>query len=369
MSTTNWATEYQQHLYFHIAPIAIPDSTEDADELRKRFVNNDAMPYHIRIVTHDSFDANQSRNLQTPEFIGDPIMGLIFSQLYAEKNPEIDQETLTNLKSAKVWKAEQAKLSQKLGLDKFLRSVVPISESIREDMLEAMFSAVMDIGNKFFAPGVGYVMCRNIMIYLYADVVVSFDPITIKNPKAQLKEIGDKLHWYDGAATIDAFGLPTKQKDKFHKTTSWNLVYYLTPRAQAWMRAQGKDIVNKGILADVTTKKKDDVTNEAVIQALKTLKDVYGVDWHVANKKKMNIEYSDDVKNQMKKNDYKTMEIVKFKDIDYYQLVGTKKDGTKEIALTILNETRATVENVKSSIITRFGILGKRPKTDIIKLT
>lgn len=363
-----WVEKYQEHLYLHIAPLVIPDSTENAVKLRKKFVNNESMKYHIRGVTHESFDPNQTKNYETPEFIGDSIMGLTYPQIYAEKFPNTDEETLTNLKSAKLWKNEQAKISRKLGLDQFIRSVIPITIDMREDVLEALFWSVMEIGNNIFGPGVGYVMCKNLMINLYSDSVVLIDAIDLKNPKALLKEIGDKLHWYDGPSTINAFGVPKENVDKYQKVKKWRLVFRLTPRAQAWMHAHGKNIVNNGVLADVTNVKKKDAEDDGAIQALKNLKDLYDLDWRKADEYKIEPEYSDDVKRQMKKDKFVNIEVIKHKDIDYYQLVGTKEDGTKSIALTVFNDTSATVTNVEGSIITRYGIIGSKPLGELIRL-
>ena len=99
-----WVQSLQQHVYLDIAPLAIPDSSEDVVNLRKRFVNNDAMSYWQRGNTHPSFDPNPTGNLESYEFLGDPIMSLCFGEIMVEKHPDIDPETLTNLKSMKIWR-------------------------------------------------------------------------------------------------------------------------------------------------------------------------------------------------------------------------------------------------------------------------
>jgi hypothetical protein len=373
---SSWLKDYQNFIFENVAILAIPDGP-DALNLRKKLVTQDAMKYWVQSITHPSLEPNNDGNYENLETYGDAVMKVTYEDILISLHPDISSEIVTNLISTQVWHLEQARLSDEIGLGKWLRSIFVINSKIREDLLESMFGSLMFIGERLIGPGNGYVMCLNAMIKLYGESISRLDLKTVtgttiaKNHKQELKEIGDKLGWYRQPATIDQFGLPREIKNRFGELTAYELTYRLPPRAIKWMQSRGYVIRNDGILASVKGKLKNDVLEEIVPIALKNLKKYYDIDWEFATSGKKEILPSLVVK-QMKRDDLANVYIFSKGDSKYYQLIGEKNTGhgkRKEILLTVINETSGTDKSILDQIYTIYGENGKRPLGDIIHIT
>ena len=371
----NWLKQYQTFVFDSITILAVPSTTDNFIDIRRKLVGQEAMVYWVRVVKHGSLEPNNDSNYETLEKLGDTAMKLTYERIVIELYPNVDEETLTNLTAAQVWRDQQATFSDQIGLGNWLQSIVVINKHIREDLLEAMFGALFLIGDKILGPGNGIIMCQNATNSLYKEIIQKLDLTTFsrtsgkiaKNPQQKLKEIGDKLGWYSGVPTIEEFGVPTQIKDRFGQVTAWQVTYRLTPKAIKWLNTQGMAVVNNGILAQAKDKDKDKVRQIIVERALKSLKELYDIDWEFANKGRKKV-LTPSVLKQMSKDKVDDIIIVKDKHSEYYQLVGINTEGRKEILLTVSNETNSTTKGFQNEIYNVYVTNGKQPLGTVIRI-
>lgn len=369
----DWLKSYQTFVFTNVTVLAVPETSKDSLEIRKQMVSQSAMKIWIRMVTHSSFEPNNDSNYDPLEKFGDSIIKTTFESIVLPFYPNIDAQSLTNLEAAQLWRGQQSKLSDEIGLSKYLRSIVIINEHIREDLLEAMFGAIFFVGEEIIGHGNGFMMCYNATRNLYEDTIKKIDfslyskTVISKNPKQELKEIGDKLGWYSGKPSVKEFGSPVQVKNKFGEVIYNEVTYTLPLNAITWLQANGYKILNDGFLASARTKESKDIENEIAIKTLQILKRDYNIDYEFASygKKKA---FPTSVENKMKQDNIIDINIIKDKYSEHYQLIGNDSDNRRYILLTVINETRGTAQNVKNEIIALYGNEGKQPKGNIIKL-
>lgn len=371
-----WVQKYQAFIYKNILPKIVPpnDITN-----RRKLVELEPMKMWIRAVTDRSFNPNQLENYESLEYLGDLEMATQFSAMVINKHPDIDEKTLTYLKNNKVWKHEQAKLSDSLGLPKFIRTIFPISISKKEDLLEALFGALRILGDKYIGVGQGSILTYNMIVYLYGDIIINFDILKLKNAKEQFKEIADKLSWFEGKKSIEMFGNMIEILDpKTSALVGYRLVYSLNILAKQWLTSHGKQIKNNGLLADVTGADKTIVESQAAIDAINTLKQLYDLDWNVADKIKTEqteVKKSTALIRRMKEDNYIDFNIQDNRGnindpVQQYiiQLIGLKSDGTKEIVLTVIKEINIAHKALIRTLYDLYIQRGKQPLGIIISI-
>lgn len=372
---SDWLPKLQRHIFTDITPLLIGKSP-DAVNLRKKLVTEEAMVIWKKPYTHRSFNPNDSENSEPSEYVGDAIMGVNFAIILTTKYPNITAEVLTDLKNAKVWKYEQARIADDLGLAKYLRTNVPISVSDKEDILEGIFGALIQIGEIVFGDvGNGFVLCRNLMINLYGGMSYEFDTLKIKAPANQLKEIGDKLKWWkDKTGSVDEFGIARPLFDQFKKTTGYELTYTLNSKAIRWLRSQGHEIINEGIIAHQTRDGKKDTKNAAIQEALINLKKYYGIDWVTAAQSTRLVKEKDQgVLKRMERDGVINIEIERYdkeehNGMEYYQLLGIKADRKKIILLTAVKDPTQGKINENIELINYYKNHGAQDPSTIIRL-
>lgn len=98
-----------------------------------------------RCLTHASIARTRLTSNERLEFLGDAILGAIVCEMLYHRFPEQPEGDLTRIKSMLVSRATCAKLSEKLGLDRFLflGKGITVHESIPESILAAVFESLV----------------------------------------------------------------------------------------------------------------------------------------------------------------------------------------------------------------------------------
>lgn len=379
----SWAQNLQSYIFDTITPLVILKSSNISDEwtpkeleLRRDLVNESAMRIWILVFTHRSYNPNEEENLEPREFVGDALMGKIFSAALTATNPDITAESLTNLKNEKVWKKEQAKIADELGLakDGRLHTSIPISIDDKEDLLEAAFGGLYAIGEKVVGEGNGDMLCRNFMIRIYDLGNLKFDPVKLRPEANQLKEIGDKLKWWAGeTGSVKELGIAVPVKNAQGKTTGFTVTFTLPEKAQRWLTRNGKPIMNGGVIARQSAPQKSDANTAAIKEGLLNLKRYYGLDWAEAARLSKLVSDRDDILSKRMRTD-KVIEIElerfdpKRRGAEYLQLIGVKEGGKRVILLTVVKDPSLGRINEKKAIVDLYRNNGSRPPGEIVRL-
>jgi hypothetical protein len=358
LTDVSWLKTLQNYVYTVITAFAVPETTPNRSDTRKKLVGPEAMKIWIRVFTHRSYEPTQEKNNETLEFLGDRVMGSIFPMMLISKNPTITESMLTDIANQEIMKEEQAKISDELGLWTHIRSLVPGTTDSREDLMETTFGGLLLVGDEMLGPGNGHILCRNMMIELYGKKEFDLDKI-LKNKKMQLKEIGDKLQWWGSkTATINNFGLPQEIKDESGYTKEYRLVFRLTDAARGWMARNHKLIQKDGVIANVIRPRKKEVIDAAVDEALENLKAYYGLDLAKVIELSQAKQKNSRITERTIRDGYKELEIDTFGSEDgarYYQLIGRYPDGKAAIIYTFEDKTSSMEKVAKDRIFNRYA--------------
>ena len=364
----SWIAQLQKVIYSVIAPLAIPfppqGSNQNAQQNRLKLVGQDAMNYWIVAFTHKSFNRNPESNNEVLEHLGDKVTGLTFDKYLITKFPTITESEASELGSAYMSKEFQAETAVNLGLVPWVRILVDRSKHVREDLFEAIFGALFQIGDNIFTSGAGYVLCYNAIVNLFEGIQIDFR-LARGHPKTQVKNIFEKLHWYfDNQVSVGELGIPVQGDD------GWRLILRFTPIALQDLRTNfGARNIVSDILADARSTSKPAVEKEAFAAALKKLAS-YGIttDWsdQVSEVRKMQSSdlapYWPTATNRMQQDGYTSLDFPKPRKgehVTYVQLVGIRKDGKKDILITIEDDTGAGVIDLQKKALQQYGQQGK----------
>jgi dsRNA-specific ribonuclease len=160
--------------------------------------------YWIPAFTHKSVNPDPQKNYETLEFYGDKVMNDTFSSYIRKRfNNRINQEKATLLQNRYMFKGFQAELSEKLKLPELVRfdpEYPDINKSIKEDVLEAFFGSLKNLGDDRIMMGVGYIYCFNLITKIFNEIPIVLEDVQ-KDSITLLKELFDKLGW--GAVKYD----------------------------------------------------------------------------------------------------------------------------------------------------------------------
>jgi len=140
-SAAVWIPEFRAYLSALLAPV-YPDARTRADALA-----GELLRVYMRAMTDISFSADDNEAI---EMLGDKILGLAFTQHVHSRVPSAGSRELTNYNTNYMSKRFQAELSAKLKMDQWVllgaasaaRRDAAVTESMKEDLLEAFFSAL-----------------------------------------------------------------------------------------------------------------------------------------------------------------------------------------------------------------------------------
>jgi dsRNA-specific ribonuclease len=137
--------------------------------------------------THKSYNPNPGENYEELEKVGDAAAGLAFIEYVYNRFENVTASEIGEYKAHYLSKTEQSTISINLGIPKWIRTPLDKSIHIFEDVLESFFGALLLSGNDV-RPGLGYVLCYNLTVYLYNETEFEED-VTLRKSKTQLKEL------------------------------------------------------------------------------------------------------------------------------------------------------------------------------------
>ncbi len=167
----------------------------EVDELEQRigyrFVDRSTL---VAALTHTSaVGANEPRQYERLEFLGDAVVGLVISDLLLARYREEDEGRLSKFRSALVNAGSFARQARRLGLDQFLRlgrgeekSGGRAKSSILADAYEALMGAL-------FLDG-GYSAAREVLEREFRDDIDNISTVECPDPKTELQERYQRSH-------------------------------------------------------------------------------------------------------------------------------------------------------------------------------
>jgi len=184
-----WLRSLQDFIIRRIAPLVEPDQ-----EKWQYLVNDEAMKVWAPTFTDFSYNPNVGENYESLEKIGDTFSKAAFNQYLHDKFPDIDEVELTEITNYYLSKNQQAEMALSLGLPTMLRTYLDKNTHIFEDLMEALYGALMKIGSDSHSPGVGYLYTYNLTKSLYDGINIDRS-LSAGREKTSIKEIFDKLGW------------------------------------------------------------------------------------------------------------------------------------------------------------------------------
>lgn len=309
-------------------------NVEEDKDYRKKLVSKEALKIWTSVFTHASYNPNNGENYEQYEKIGDAVMKL---QLISILTEEIGIETLTPAITTYyvndvLSKYNQGEMAKELGLTKYLRTNIPQTISSSEDLLEAFFGGLLEVGNKILGFGTGYILTWNLAVNLYSGTEVE-NAEDLLHPKIAVKNIMDKL----SLPNVEENSTINEENDKM----TFKVVLELPKASIDFFRKENIKIPS--ILATGYGTKKSEASFNAYKNALKTLND-YGITTEYADDYKNNLLYSknknlriyeSEVLQKLKTMGYSGFERQKFKTAKSIvaQIIGLK-DNKKYVVYT-----------------------------------
>lgn len=151
-------------------------------------------------------DVRPGHNYEVLETNGDSVIQSVTFSLLTEKFPgSITDEKLTLFKSVHLSKHVMAYISRQFKLPELLHPKTPSdmrnSESMAEDILEALFGTVNILVNRIFGTGKGALVATKLVLRMYGPERFDIGALR-KNPTTAFKEINEELGWLKRGVAI-----------------------------------------------------------------------------------------------------------------------------------------------------------------------
>lgn len=321
MEAYEWLQRLQAYVYTTITPLVEQDENK-----RQTLVSERAMVIWAAAFTDKSYNPNYGYNYEILEKIGDSALKLTFSRLLQVRFPNISESQISELASYYLSKIELSKISKSLGISDYVRTLLDKNINMFEDVLEAIYGALMEIGDKIYQVGVGYILCYNLTLSLWGNRKISMS-VAEGDAKTQVTQIFQRLRWGKPGEenTQDIFKvLATEEAIKGVKSLGKTL-----PRVLGYGKNQTKDVRTK----------------IAYKNALRTLNNL-GITLEWAIKQRQLLDYSKpDLKELLDKLEKKSSEegyketmfdtIKKTHTHIFIQLLGIRDNGYKQNLATV----------------------------------
>ena len=135
----------------------------------------------VAACTHKSFGFNDNERL---EFLGDAVLGLVISQEIYHLYPDAPEGTLSLMKSHLVSKKCLCIIAEEIHLApyiQFSRKNTQKSPAVLANSLEAIFGAI-------FLDSKSLEITRDVILFLYRNLLENLQNENLKNPKNTLQE-------------------------------------------------------------------------------------------------------------------------------------------------------------------------------------
>jgi ribonuclease-3 len=165
------------------------------DEIEQRIGYQFRDPHYlIAALTHSSaVDASQPRVAERLEFLGDAVLGLVFSDLLMQRYPDRTEGELSKFRAALVSTISFAAKARDLRLDQDLtlgKGEEKTGGRQKASILAAVYEAVM--GAVFLESG--YEKVREIVARHFAESIDRVEQLESTDPKTELQELCQQMH-------------------------------------------------------------------------------------------------------------------------------------------------------------------------------
>lgn len=360
-----WLEGLRHFIFTKILPLAIPAENQYRNDYAKILISDNAMKIWVVSFTDPSYDRNPDSNYELLELLGDRQLESLFTNFVVARYPNITEKTITEAKSTYMSKLDQAKKARELGLHKWVRTNMDLTIHTSEDLFESMFGALFKIGDLYIGKGTGYSLCNNLLTALFYNLTIDFDAIMTRSV-TQIKEIFEKLGWSE----LEKFKVEELGKPTFETlpdgTLRWSLELRLLPRALAFLKTEGKLDTKGPVLTLKKGNNKTTLQTEAYFEAVKALKDRFGIDYKWASEyaeKKSDKEIREIAGERIIQDNLNQVFFSKNKksgDRQFLQLLGTEK-GTNRIVilLSVNSEFNVPLINLKNFSLKYYAANGK----------
>ena len=336
--------EYRQFVY-RILGMAFAAHTlnrPEVKEARLLMVSESAMAQWQRARTHVSYDPNNARNSEMPEYLGDKTLLLSFAADAIAGRASITAGELTLLEQGALWKEALANLCDTIGLSQYILTLWGLTRTTKEDAMEAFIGEMLLIGDRLLGVGNGYALCKNLIGNLYGITsTATLDLNDIKNSKIKLKEIIETLRWHGKErANVSVLGEPVEENG------GWRVTYTVPPKGLEWLQKYKRlnPSVDRIVLANVWKHYKHQALDDAADEAIHYLDTKWGITSAsvAALARRWRPTLPAPVERMCVAEGYATVRLERPKDEDeanrdYWQLVGVKSaDDASPSILTIL---------------------------------
>jgi dsRNA-specific ribonuclease len=189
MEPLKWIQSLQAYIYTTITPLVEQDEAK-----RLNLVSERAMVIWSAAFTDKSYNPNYGFNYEILEKIGDSALKLTFSRMLQVRFPTISESQLSELVSYYLSKVELSSISKSLGINNHIRTLLDKNINVFEDVLEAIYGALMEIGDRIYQVGVGYILCYNLTLSLWNNKEISMS-VAEGDAKTQVTQIFQRLRW------------------------------------------------------------------------------------------------------------------------------------------------------------------------------
>ena len=229
------------------------------EEYRQKMVTDEAMEVWVPCFTEENYHPDIGMNYEELELVGDHMMESNFIMYIYLNIPQITRGEMSELKRQYISKPFQSQIGKKWGLGNWVRTRLPKTTHVFENLLEAFFGAITIVANKVFKFGAGNGLCYNLIMKIFEDIPLDKESVILV-PKTVIKEMFEGLHW---GTAIEQFETDGQQ------TTA---IISFTPEAVAMLRGIGLNLQSAVLARETGNSKKvasDNAYNSALINLRK----------------------------------------------------------------------------------------------------
>lgn len=360
--------EWRDNLKNYLRNELLPRALSNPEYLDK-LVDDEAMETWVKVFTSKDYSPNIDENYEVLELLGDKLLGYLYVKYMNASYPDLNQSQLSVLGNYYLGKVFLSQMSSSIGLGNHIRSRLPTTIHMLEDVFEAMFAGLEITGNRI-KNGVGPGLAYNLLVSLFDPIEVDWAH-SLGNPKTTVKEIFEGLGWVDPKGDPSIGKAPEKVPEKFFKDADGRTTFTVSLNAKGAEQLRGMGFpISTLVLGTATQPTKKAAETEAYFNALVTLQNM-GItrEWMQELREKRDYENPDlapyfaSIVDRMRSEGIVKTE---FNDIHvkgkigglttgkYVQLIGIDEQGNKRV----LAMTAEPVENVlfgKQSVLTDYA--------------